>query len=618
MGKEKNNKINEKEINSFIEKANNQDIKDKLAYIAENVLIEHSNDFQNTWGREAENIGQNINKEHSKKGQEILSSKEGFSNSVKVVATGLLEKNNDFQVNEQFKKDVQNLKISFNDNTKETLRKAFKLIDQMKNVNDEPIVNNDKIDIGGSIFQNTCNIRNKIVDIVKNKQFDKMDELMSYANKFEKNNKELDELISITNNLDSDAFVANSSVARNPELPLKYVEDVKGASRANNLYIISNYIKASGSTIEEYLDNPIEVMNKFATKHSPFNELNKIGQEKGDLEFINSMMDSNSAELKNIKDTALQYAPGLRYLIGSSMMQKENEAENRLAADIYNSHIQSEVRLQTSVLTNSYFKDEALQTVKNILVNTDKQKDYVSLSASKQKFVEPFSGKEIKKFDYNEFVNNGKVDTKELANKFKEISSKINPNSKNRSDKFINASIIEISNDIVNSKKYDNTPEFDSFQKLAGISSMELFEQRRGKTSFKNFIEQEYKAINQDGFKKENVNASLNLAKAISEKYNSRSWLGQRLWGRKEGKLLESMKKDFIDNGFNKDTIDSYLKGNTNKEEIVQENKNAAKPATKRQIHITEADAPFKGEQDISYTKEKTRSLEAEMTKDQL
>jgi len=568
--REKTNYIheNEKEINELINSTNDEKTKDILKDINDNILAKRTEDELNSDAIIAEEDMRIKKKILSKDFNKELNKGNSLSDYIKKdpVAGLTIEDDTIFKDKDRTVKEfLSNYNFSLSDDTKKTLNECLHILDSFTSYKDgSPLFDLNTFKSEEQIkvyaFKNFDNLHKDITESIKNKDTEKLVEL---HNIYKEETKKMDNLMEMMSSLDTYFFPGNVSLSRNASMPVKYAKDYKAASQINGLWHTLSVIKKMDISIEKFTNDPLKAYMDYLNKNKNLDHFNEL-KGKNTVEFIKNITDKKkvSAERAYLNNKFNNF----RAFEAITFLENKNINQNYKAYEYFRATYGTGVLNNQNKMLNNLVSNLDTQAFKNIII-TNNQVPIQELSSHDNKYIDILSGKEIKKFDYNEYIKNNEIDLDCLV----DTLSSIKENNFNGNEKQIFEACKEIALDMIKTKDVLNSDSFTKLCELGNINPYKAMRLKGDTVDIGSYLSNEYKEKAKNGIDKENIITTVNTLKAVSEQYNKRTIFGRllRKEGRHEKALIDTISKDLKNAGIDENLIKNFKKGNIEPKEFI-------------------------------------------------
>jgi len=572
-------KTHNKELTELKNKAKNEEEKELIDHLDNEILITNKG-ITSDYSKLAETSAKEYKKEElnsiiAEFNNDKYLKETFFVNGFNIIATTDEYKKSDPKELRDYIKE-NDVKITFSENTKNILKEGLEYLNSLKDIdgNDLLDINTYSQEEGNKVYalKNLTLAKKKASDIIKGNSENKIEELGKVEKFYNKSIEEYDHLIDIVKKLDTNGFPANISVSRNPNMPLKYIKDYKNVSLMNGLWHTLAMIKNTGSTIDEYLNNPVEIENKYNKQFSNFSMLNETCKKYSELDVINSFIGEMPVEeIDKVSNKVGSKSSTFRFMEFASMIDKENAKQNQTAYGIYYGAVIPDISRAYNEFKNKFNNKE---TIKNVLIFDSKEINYPSLVSKDEKIYDPVTGEKLNHFDYQQSLNKSDLNTSVIDEKIKKIEKSLNDRKYGSIKDIVNESIKEVSLDIIKNKSIEDISNIESFMNRANITCVDYLKIKRGNSSSVDYAKNILSSNSIDNLNDKNkLKETLFAYKAINDKYNNRGFFSKHLLtdGRKEGKAIIDFEKYFKEINVDKEKIDNFLNGKTTLDSITND-----------------------------------------------
>ncbi|MCR5113317.1 MAG: hypothetical protein K6A63_05205 [Acholeplasmatales bacterium] len=299
-------------------------------------------------------------------------------------------------------------------------------------------------------------------DITKNEA-----QLVANMKEYEKAEAQMDGLMDIVTKNFKNTKVMNNNVevTRSDFIAPKYRKNILGASHANGLFHVYSFLKRGNVSVDEFLKDPGNALDKAYDNIHHVKDLAIIGNETFDQEM--DKLVNIHYESKTLDDRSADLVTASRAFEFLSVIDGENTPQNTAAHKNFYDQLTTYSSHQGN---NIAFKTNALQSYENILI-ADELKPHQVLADD---FINPLTRTVMHKpyFDLNEYVNSHQMKPSVIMDRYKKIvASMIRKNVYNEAKSsakhtkdFVGKSIIDVTKSLQNAtlkyiQKYGIDPD---------------------------------------------------------------------------------------------------------------------------------------------------------------
>jgi len=477
------------------------------------------------------------------------------------------------------KEDFSKMKPTFTDKTKDLMVKIFKKLDSMERYTlpgkektplfslnlYQPEEGDPKV--YGFVGLVDCNKKAKI--LLKQKNLDEIKKLCIFHQQMV---KDYDELIELAKEFDSKSVCGNIGSSRVPELPTKYIKDYENVSKINEMWHCLAVIKQAGCSYEDFINDPVGIYKKNIDVIHDYKFLDQIKEGKNPLEFMHAITTQNK-EVMELENKLLLKTNVIRSVNSIGHFDLENMEKNSAIGELNNKLISSDASTAVFCAFTSYFnKDNAVQTMKNLIICKDDSISVAKLTANPNYLKDIYTGETINDFNYEKYMEEHEIDYEKLIDEMYEMKTKANTHKKYAGCKdVIDKATKEIAKDL--GKKYDlsKSVSFTKFIDLGGASCESIVKGMRGvkANQFATNTLNEFKA-NEN--KEKNIENLLIAYKGLDESYKKRNFFTKIFSynAYKERKALKDIKTELQNHNFNDIDFEGLLSGETKITDLVE------------------------------------------------
>jgi len=575
----------EKEINELINNEKDPELKEAYQYIKDNIFTLRTKEQRDYVTNIIENVPTLIDSNLINKISNQLKNKDIYKDKVVQHGANIVLKDSNAD-NEDLKDDIMKEGYIFSDETKKILKEGLEYLNSFKTPSGDRMFDIKEFETEeGTKIYGFKNL-NLIYNLADSKfTSGNKEDILNIVNLHKENIQKYDHLIDIVKKFDTFFFPSNISLARTENMPKKYGNDYKNTSIVNGLWQCLAVIEESGCTIDEFIDNPMNIVKRNYEKQKNNKDYLKSISPYGDLNFLRIAL--YRAQDSTITREIIKRTNVFRAYHTLSTLDKNNLEHNYQTFNLVNNvflgeHAQEKINEHNEFL-NSYFikskdnDDPYIKTIKNILiVKESDDKDYSILSNNINS-----KNNNPQAFNYIEYLNSDKVDTDELYNKLMTMKEQINNNEdyqKNGDHKnvgrLVNLAVKEMTDDLI---LYDKVSiENDNFVNIISNSTLKydeiIYNSLRGRGDVKEYIINKYQDIKVNS-KENNGNKLVEeavLVKAYKQNYDRNSWFKKIFYKsvRDQRREINNLKNDLISNGMDKDSLDKFLKDKENIDDL--------------------------------------------------
>ncbi len=162
---------------------------------------------------------------------------------------------------EQNLERMREMDMIFSDQTKNAIKEVFNKFDQY-GYNPTGMQQEE-----GTKAYALSNYNNAMVDYVAALKQQNVQESVRFAKELNKEETQIKDILNVVHQNfpmnETDAYPGNVDVLRNASMPAEFRKDVRGVGYLNALYGVYSYIKANNLNVDEFLNSPMQNINKF-------------------------------------------------------------------------------------------------------------------------------------------------------------------------------------------------------------------------------------------------------------------------------------------------------------------------------------------------------------------
>jgi len=577
--------VKENEINELINNTTDPELKEAYRYIKDNIFTLRSEEEVNYDQFIAEGTVEYIEDSLGRKVINEIKNDETFKDITYVNGnTSITANTTEKELLDEADNKIKESGIVLNDETKKILKESLEYLDNFKDALDEskPMfdINTFLPEEGVKVyaFKNLNNLYGKAYDLIPGGS---KDDILKTVKAHKENIIKYNELKNIVNKFDTKAYPGNVQIARNTLLPKYVTEDFKNTSLINGLWQSLGLIKATGSTIDEFIENPTKVMFKVFDKYKNFKLVNEFGKE-GDVAFLKNI--SNTLLNRERSDEASRKTNFGRAIEFVSLLDKDNYVNNFKTNLFIDGFKISPFYGNNAVIMTSYLGGQrnSLETIRNILVTKEtKDKNYANLTVNHIGKLDPASNETIHAFDFNRYIKSDECDIDYLCEKFKKVNTELE---KPEFDEEHLSKIKDMCyeamenitlNVLVHKKGSIKNPHF--FELIDNNTDKDykyMLEKysKVNKVAINDTVKECFDSLtnnnNQSTNKEENLVNSAYLIKYLNNEYNSSNIFKRIFYKEVKAKksMADTMTKKLVEKGVDESLLKSYLEGKIDKD----------------------------------------------------
>jgi len=377
---------------------------EEIDYIKTNVATEFTKRNQDIVKEKRQdiynlNLDENaINDEEVEFDGEVLETKE---------IPGIEGKTIDVLKSDNMLESMENSKVIYSDETKQSLSEIFKKMDEYGYYNDGTTKENETL-LGLSKLDDA---RVNLDKALKEKNYTN---IVKYANEHEKETKQINEIfgmmdkkLPIYNDVD---YPLNSDVANNDNFEVNMRNNIPKTSQFNGLYSVLSFLKKNDISVDDYLENPRKALEVETNK--TLNDLD-IDASTKDKSLGQAIFKLSTTSVGNKTEEKLK---SYSYLMESAVRFEKDRTkreENYIAEKDYLDTTLKRIEGQSKIHDNLISQDTEL--FKNMLITGGKMEPS-QLTTTATYDPKTMKFKEPAKFDRAEYISKSNIDFKELRN----------------------------------------------------------------------------------------------------------------------------------------------------------------------------------------------------------
>jgi len=568
-------------INQLTENEEDKKFVENLKYVNNDILFTNNPEYVNHYTELGERIAHHSQTEHDLKGfqyqENQIDENSPLKHQFELRGTRLVENKKNKASVEDLAKEFRNAPIQLSDNTKLYLKQALNKMMDMKKLDGSPLYDpNLKSEIGdkayGFIMLKEDNVRAREIieglskkDITEEEKKQLKNELNHVVEHHKQITEAYKEVIDICKKFDiPNDCPGNICSSRENYMPEFVTQNYIENAKVNGMYLLLPVIAKSGLSVDEFVDNPSNGINQYYNKIKNFAPYVDIVREKSPITFAMDSLNPSDGYDTIVTSQAANKACIMRSITIFKNVEKDNKLnqQNIYKLDLFQTSLADKISSAYQEVASHYFDKDSnnLQTFKNLLVaGKDPNVDFLTLSDNLN-VTDPVTGKQIQKFDYNDYIRN-KMDVNQTAKNLVDYAReakkiKIWPIND------IKTSLSATAVDVMRERDFSGTPYFDDLIRMSQTNIRDYYRQKcktnDPNTPFYSQVLNDFNNKCSNYINDKNISLAVNEYSAMKAKYEKRYWFTKYLTseGRCEKRAMDSMKESLERNGVPMDRVE--------------------------------------------------------------